>query len=278
MVEPAYIERDFGDRPFLRWAGGKQHLRRKIVERLPLLLGGGRYFEPFLGAAAVFLALAPPTARLSDLNAHLVDTYRAIRDDWAGVAQVLTKLAANHSPKSYYKVRDDYNVSRPGAARAAKFIYLNRSGYNGVFRVNRRGEFNVPIGNKNPFSIPSAAYLRRLSGVLQRAELGVLPYEVALDSARSGDIVYLDPPYPPLNGTSFFRHYTKDRFDDEDQRAVAAAATRLRHKGCFVAISNADTPEIRSLYATWKVEELSVPRWVMSGSRHRVQELLITSS
>lgn len=272
-----YVLHDFGDRPFLRWAGGKQQIRRLIMPRLVGLSEGGCYFEPFLGAGTMFLALRPAASILSDLNGHLMATYVAIRRDPMRVADAVERLAARHSSDHYYAIRTEYNRRRPSAQRAAQFIYLNRAGYNGVFRVNLRGEFNVPVGNKERLAIPSSDYLCRLALLLQTAQLMTSSYERALSAARDGDLVYLDPPYPPLNGTSFFRHYTKERFHDADQTAVAALADRLRRRGCRVVITNADTPLIRELYRNWRLEELSVPRWVMSGTRHRVQELLIMS-
>ena len=272
-----FVVTDFGERPFLRWAGGKQRLARQLQEIVGTPSGRKTYHEPFLGAASVFLAVRPRRAVLSDLNDHLIGMYVAVRNNPDEVGKLLAEMAARHSRGEYYRVRDEYNAAAPGPERAAQFIYLNRTGYNGVFRVNKKGVFNVPVGNKSPFTIPSITNLQRVAARLEHCELLVQPFEGVLSRAGRGDIVYLDPPYPPLNGTAYFRHYTPERFDTIQQTRVATVAKALRHRGCSVVISNADTDLIRDLYEGWKLNELTVARWVMSGTRHRVQELIITS-
>jgi DNA adenine methylase len=267
---------DFGRRPFLRWAGGKQYLLPRILGEIPDRLTG-RYFEPFLGAGSVYLALAPAEAVLSDLNEHLIDTYVAIRDAPDEVAALVAAHARADSPDHYYQVRHEYNAARASPARAAMFIYLNRAGYNGVFRVNRGGEYNVPYGQKDRLTVPSQSYLQRMARTLSSAQVRAEGYDVVLEGAEHGDLVYLDPPYPPLNGTAYFTHYTKERFGDADQRAVAELARSLRDRGCRVLVTNADTALIRELYDDWYLRPLTVPRWVTGRKRYRVQELIISS-
>jgi DNA adenine methylase len=265
-------------RPFLRWAGGKYYLWDALRHFVPEDVASRRYFEPFLGAGTMFLSLAHPNARLSDLNAHLIECYQAIRDSPDAVARELRIHARNDSEPYYYAVRDAYNRSRAGIARAARFLYLNRTGFNGVFRVNRSGSYNVPYGKKESPRFPSTLELRAASASLRKSQLTVSDYATALKDTRRDDFIYLDPPYPPLNGTSFFTHYTKDRFGEEDQRAVARMAESLDKRGCLVMLSHADTPLVRKLFRNFAISELSVTRFVTSSSvKHRVDELIITN-
>ncbi len=258
--------------------GGKFHVAEKLVRFIPGDISQHRYFEPFLGAGSLFLALQHPNAYLSDLNGHLIDCYKMIRDDPGAVHKELKVHASNDSEEYYYKIRDLYNRSRRGKARAGRFIYLNRTGFNGVFRVNRQGAYNVPYGNKASPRFPTEKELVDVARSLMSAELSTADYTTALKRAKAGDFVYLDPPYPPLNGTSFFTHYTSDRFGTSDQASVADCVRELDRKGCRVMVSNADTRAIRTLYKGFKITSLSVVRFVSSSAmKHRVGELIITN-
>jgi len=266
-------------RPFLRWAGGKFYLTDALLAFTPPDAHCRRYFEPFLGAGTLFFALGHPRARLSDLNGHLIDCYRAIRDEPAAVARQLRGHARNDSESFYYRVRNEYNRSRSGTSRASRFLYLNRTGFNGVFRVNRQGRYNVPYGRQAKRArFPSTRELVEISDLLRRSRLKVQDYCAALEDTKAGDFVYLDPPYPPLNGTSFFTHYTADRFAIDQQRRVSDCVRDLHRRGCLVMISNADTPVIRKLYKGFRVSRLSVTRYVSSQTvKHRVGEVIITN-
>jgi DNA adenine methylase len=265
-------------RPFLRWAGGKYHRARLLMRFAPQDVHQRVYHEPFLGAASLFFALIHRDARLSDLNGHLIDCYRAIRDSPLSVWKALREHQAADSEVHYYAVRSLYNRSRKGVARAARFLYLNRTCFNGVFRVNTRGDYNVPYGHKASPRFPAVSELLQASAALKRAVLEVQDYETALRAAQKGHFIYLDPPYPPLNGTSYFTHYTADRFGEEDQEKVAAAAMSLHKRGCLFLLSNANTPTIRRLYRGFNVHHLSVTRWVSSSrKKHRVDEVIITN-
>ena len=237
------------------------------------------YHEPFLGAASLFLELRPKSAFLSDLNESLIRTFEHVRARPDLVARYLAKHEALDSSPYYYSIRDKYNQSRQSScAQAARFIYLNRTCFNGVFRVNKRGRFNVPYGKLKHPLFPARSHLTQVSQALKNARLRVVPYREALDDAKAGDFVYLDPPYPPLNGTSFFRHYTRDLFDFADQEELARAAFRLRDRGCLLMISNADLPAIRQLYKGMCMTPLAVTRWVTCKNvKHSVSELLITT-
>jgi len=236
------------------------------------------YHEPFLGAGSLFFALSHPNARLSDLNKHLVECYTAIRDHPDAISKALRRHAREDSEDHYYAVRELYNRSPAGLARAARFLYLNRTCFNGVFRVNREGEFNVPYGHKESPRFPSSMDLHHVSKTLKTAHLEVQDYQTALQQADTGDFVYLDPPYPPLNGTSYFTHYTADRFSLADQAQVAHSVQDLHSRGCLFMLSNADTGAIRRLYQGFGIHKLSVTRFVSaSRKKHRVRELVITN-
>jgi DNA adenine methylase len=266
-------------RPFLRWAGGKSRIVRHLLKYLPEE-GFGDYWEPFLGSAALFFALAPERAHLSDSNSHLIACFKEVRDKPDLVFRYLRGHLAKTSEAYYYEVRAAYNRSKPSAAQAARFIYLNRTSFNGIFRVNQKGEYNVPYGHKEPPPAPSKEDLRVASDLLRNASLYDQSYDVVLadNPAEPGDLIYLDPPYPPLSATANFTHYTASRFSIGDHEKVAALANELRKHGCFVVISNTDTKPIRALYSGWNIHTLPVTRWIAAnGSRHKVAELVITS-
>lgn len=265
-------------RPFLRWAGGKSKIVHRLLKYVPVQYG--RYWEPFLGAAALFFALSPTKAFLSDLNDDLIECYRQVRDSPQLVARYIRRHASKTCEKYYYQVRDKYNRGRPSAAQAARFIYLNKTSFNGIFRVNLKGEYNVPYGRKERPALPTVDDLCAASDLLHRSVLSAAPYEAALQSnpPQEGDFVYLDPPYPPINRTAYFTHYTASRFSWEDQRSVAEVAKTLDRRGVFVMISNTDTRPIRELYDGWDCHPLPVVRWIAAnGTRHRVSELIITN-
>ncbi len=265
-------------KPFLRWAGGKTRFVHEIVSRLPKISADATYFEPFLGAGSVFLAYAPRRAVLSDLNPDLVRAFTYVRDCPNEVVQKLYSLHHRDSEATYYRVRTRFNNGGPDCLQAARFIYLNQTSFNGIYRVNNKGAYNVPYGYKTEPSIPGKHELEAASLLLKSADIKRADFQRALTDAKKGDVVYLDPPYPPLNGTSFFTHYTKERFADEDQIEVAKTANALRENGCSVVITNADTSLIRQLYADWTIAEITRPRWVTSSCHtHRVVELIITA-
>ncbi len=265
-------------RPLLRWIGGKQHLVRRLVPFVPADYKKRCYREPFLGAASMFLALRPEHARLADANEHLIRCYEAVRDSHHRVSAYLREHAAKDCPDHYYAVREEYNRRCPSAAQAARFLYLNRTCFNGVFRVNTRGRYNVPYGYKDHPIFPDREVLATVSQALGEAELVANDYKDSLAAAEPGDFLYLDPPYPPLNGTSYFTHYTKDRFDADDQRTLAESVCELDKQGCLFMMSNADTHMIRRLYRNFHVTRLPVTRYVTcKATKHRVGELVITN-
>lgn len=266
-------------KPLFRWAGGKQQILRKLVEFLPTNFHELTYREPFLGAGSLFFCAKPDCAVLSDLNADLIRTYESVVADADLISRYLREHAIKDSEDHYYEVRDMFNsASYYTGSQAARFIYLNRTCFNGIYRVNEKGDFNVPYGKKDKPIFPDVNHLRSVAAALTGAELIDCDFETALEDAGEGDFVYLDPPYPALNGTSYFTHYTVDRFDAKSQERLAEVVYELDEAGCRLLMSNADTPTISKLYRGFDQTSLGVPRYVTSKSvKHEVSELIITN-
>jgi DNA adenine methylase len=255
-------------RPFLKWAGGKRQLLPYLREFFPHQIG--RYWEPFVGSGAVFFDLCangrlrPDTAYLSDDNPDLIGTYLRVRDETVPLIGALSRLAEAHGRtgrEHYYRVRDEqFNPQRrqwreAGALAdaysidlAAMLIYLNRTGYNGLFRLNAAGEFNVPMGRYDSPTIVQAERLRAAASALAGATIRRAHFVEALRDAGRGDVVYLDPPYAPLSKTANFRGYTAAGFDASDQRKLRDLVLSLAARQVSVVLSNSTAPEIVALY------------------------------
>jgi DNA adenine methylase len=264
-------------KPFLRWAGGKSRLVKYFKNYIPKEFG--RYWELFLGSGALYFSLHPKSAYLSDSNVDLINCYRYVRDYPEAIFTYLKDHAKKNSEVYYYAIRDIYNRSKLSIAQAARFIYLNKTSFNGIFRVNLDGAYNVPYGHKEPPYLPSLDELKSISQLLKFTELESHSFvNVIHKNIKQSDFIYLDPPYPPLNGTSNFTHYTIGRFNWDDQEKVSDFAKLLTDKGCFVMISNSDHPKIRELYHGWNIVVLPVVRWIAAnGTRQKVNELVISN-
>ena len=265
--------------PVVKWAGGK----RALVPGLRALLPPrwNTYIEPFLGGAAMFLAVCTGPALLGDANRDLIEMYKAIRDEPAAVMSELDRLQPHVLDKDYYYlVRAQQAAQLPAAARAARLIYLNKTCYNGLYRVNRRGQFNVPFGR---YPAPPGLYQRdnllAVSRALSLATLMCADFEECLAGARAGDFVYLDPPYLPLSATANFTKYTVNAFSPAEQQRLANVIHELTDRGCFVLISNSDTPMIRELFSgpRYRIEVMQASRNINSDvrGRNKVSELAI---
>jgi len=266
-------------KPFLRWAGGKNRIVNFLEKRMPPnFSNGNEYYEPFLGAGSLFFRLKPLNATLSDNNKDLIECYKAVQKNPELIVKHLQQYLLNNCKNYYYKMRDKYNNSNPSIAKAALFIYLNKTCFNGIWRVNKKGEFNVPYGYREPL-LSSKDNLLNPSTALSKARIIHEDYKKVVEYARKGDFIYFDPPYPPLNGTSYFTHYTKEGFNREDHSELASVAKMLNKEGCHIMISNADIQFIRSLYKkVFNLYGLEVTRWISAnGKRHKVQELIITN-
>lgn len=271
MHVPTALESVTRPRPFLKWAGGKRQLLPELRRFVPPRFAA--YHEPFLGSGALFFdlwhrrLLDGRRCRLTDINPDLVGCYRAIACDVQGVIAELHRLAERHArdaTDTYYGVRDGaFNPQRRArhaapdgqaypAALAAMFIYLNRTGYNGLFRLNARGDFNVPVGRYASPRICDEGNLRAAADVLGSplVEIRHEPFTAAGDAAQAGDFVYLDPPYAPLSATASFTSYTRGSFSGDDQRRLQETVLRLARRGCFVVLSNSTAPLVSELYDT----------------------------
>lgn len=267
-------EHDVVPRPFLKWAGGKSQLLAQYARYFPNVLKG-TYHEPFLGGGAVYFCLRPPKAVLSDLNSELIRCYRVIKDRPEELISDL--LQHENTPDYYYHLRSLDPAAMSDVERASRTIYLNKTCYNGLYRVNRTGQFNVPFGRYlNPrFCEPEN--IRAVSRQLQSAELLVASFERVLQRAKKGDFIYFDPPYHPLSPTSNFTAYTKGAFGVEDQRKLAKVFEALDSRGCLVMLSNSATPLVSRFYKRYAKVRVSASRAINSvaSRRGRVSELLI---
>jgi DNA adenine methylase len=263
--KPALVDEAPQPRPFLKWAGGKGQLLEQFQRLLPA--SRGRYFEPFVGGAALFFSLRPDRAALSDVNKELIDCYRAVRDDVDGVIAALGEH--RYDAEHYYAVRSVEPSTLPQAKRAARTIYLNKTGFNGLYRVNRSGQFNVPIGRYTKPFFCDRANLRACSRALREVELGVRDFGKILGAAKAGDFVYLDPPYVPLSDTADFTSYIPGGFGLKDQGRLATFFAKLAAKGVYVMLSNSDTPTVRELYKGFHIDVVLASRSINSNGARR---------
>jgi DNA adenine methylase len=231
-------------RPFIKWAGGKRSLLEQIEPHVPRVYG--RYLEPFVGSAALFFRLGPRRALLSDSNERLIRTYRGLRDDPERVIALLSDYP--HERRFFERQRKRDIDGEDDAEVAAWFIYLNKTGFNGLYRVNSKNRFNVPFGDYQRPNICDADNLRRCAARLKDVKLEVLDFAKAARRAKKGDLIYFDPPYVPLSVTSSFTSYTKDRFGLEDQKRLRDLARALVKRGVHVLLSNSSAPAVHELY------------------------------
>jgi DNA adenine methylase len=265
--------------PFLKWVGGKAKLRHALDALMPPGVELMRHVEPFVGGGALFFARGPQRALLCDVNHDLIATYEVVRDELPELLAQLARLARGHDQERYYAVRERYNARKPKsrAERAAQFIYLNKTCFNGLFRVNRKGEFNVPMGRYANPNIADAAALRAACARLRHAELRCAPFECLLSEVRPGDFVYMDPPYEPLSRTSNFTSYARDGFSQVDQTRLRDVFRELDRRGARLMLSNSDAPLIRDLYRGYAIDEVLAPRAVNCDAKSRgpVRELIV---
>jgi DNA adenine methylase len=272
-------------RPFLKWLGGKSQLLPELSKHIPERFG--RYHEPFLGGGALFFHLAAAgritRATLSDQNAGLVATYKTVRDDVESLIRALRSYSRLYDTTQarrktiYYAVRGRTIAADQHIAAAARLIFLNRTCYNGAYRVNKRGEFNVPIGRYANPTICDAENLRACSRILAQTTLQAADFGLTSMDAHRGDFWYADPPYVPRNASSDFTAYTKESFGPAEQERLADIARRLKKKGVHVLLSNSDTPFVRKLYKDFAIRRVQARRAVNSRADRRgtVAELLI---
>jgi DNA adenine methylase len=262
-------------KPFLKWVGGKRQLLAELRAFVPSRYGC--YHEPFLGGGALFFDIRPSKSVLSDVNRELIDCYLAVRDQVASLIEALKEH--RYDEDHYYTVRDGDFSRASLVERAARTMFLNRTGFNGLYRVNRSGKFNVPFGRYTRPRICNEENLRACSAALESAELKVQDFETTCASARAGDFVYLDPPYVPVSRTAAFTAYAKGGFDLEDQRRLSVVFGQLSDRGVVALLSNSDVPEVRELYADFTVATVRASRAVNSDAlgRGSVSEVVVSA-
>jgi len=283
MIRNEQKEEIFALPIFLKWAGGKRRILKNLEPLFPERVE--RYFEPFLGAGSIFFFIKqkyrPRFSLISDANADLIQTYKTVRDAPDRLINFLKYFKKNNSEEFYYKVRKDLNEHAfEDHKRSAAFIYLNKTCYNGLYRVNLKNEFNVPYGRYESPEIYSSEGIMKASELLQGVQIECQDYQAILPSVKKGDFVYLDPCYDPIKRTSFV-HYTPDRFSISDRNDLFEFIATAKNRGAKILLSNNNIPEIRKLYTMpkFKIHEIEAFRSVGSkkGSRDKVIELAISS-
>lgn len=272
-------------KPFVKWVGGKRQLLKQFrASHLyppeafnPIK---NNYFEPFVGGGAVFFDLLPNKAFLSDLNKELVTTYNVIKNDVESLVKHLKKY--KYEKKYFLKIRSQKVGALTDLEIASRFIYLNRTAFNGLYRVNSKGEFNVPFGKYTNPQICDADNLRKVSGVLQNVEIKHQDYKEVLKKAKKGDFIYFDPPYFPVSKTASFTSYTKEGFLEKEQVELRNVFVELHKRGCFVMLSNSDTPFINEIYSGIRgvrISKIQAGRAINSkgSARGKITEVLVTN-
>ncbi|MGD0837773.1 MAG: DNA adenine methylase [Polyangia bacterium] len=268
---PDLDERKGHLRPFLKWAGGKTQLLPQFVQYYPPQGTVERYVEPFLGSSAVYFhfkaLVRPRQAILSDNNAELIATYAAVKSSVDQLINLLRAHKKRHSKDFFLAMRQEAPTSP--VAQAARLIYLNKTCFNGLYRVNSRGIFNVPFGRYTNPGIFDESALRAASAELASAKIEKRDFRSVLTRAEPGDFVYFDPPYHPLSSTAKFTSYTRAAFGESDQRDLAEVYRTLDRKGCLLMLSNSDTPLMHELYRGYSIRKVSARRLINSRADRR---------
>jgi len=262
--------------PFLKWPGGKRWFIQRHAHFLPVSYK--RYVEPFLGGGAVFFKLQPEAAILGDANADVINTYKGIQSNWWQIEQLLEHHQARHSEPYYYEVRS--RVPEDLIGQAARMLYLNRTCFNGIYRVNLKGEFNVPMGSKTTV-VQEGESLEAISKLLQGAALHCSDFELLIDQAGAGDFLFADPPYTVRHNNNGFIKYNEKLFTWEDQERLARALKRARDRGVMIVSTNANYNLLREIYRDFGFHLIEVSRYssisAKADSRRSFEELIILS-
>jgi DNA adenine methylase len=268
MVSPKrHIDESGPVRPFLKWAGNKYRILDRIKRHLP---DGNRLIEPFAGSGALFLNTDYKKNLLTDSNADLIELYNILKQEGESFINLARRyfIADNNRAERYYELRDRFNACSDPHQRAALFIYLNRHGYNGLCRYNKKGGYNVPFGRYMRPYFPERELLQ-FSHKARHAEFRRQSFEQTLKQARPGDVVYCDPPYVPLSSSANFTSYSADSFDLQLQSRLAELAQQTADRGIPVLISNHRTPFTREIYKTSEQEHFSVRRFISCNGKKR---------
>lgn len=270
-------------RPIVKWAGGKTQLLSEILGRAPKNFSA--YHEPFVGSGAVFFALSPNRATISDTNGNLISLYTHVRDNTVQLFEALRNLQVefNQLPSEeksahYYSKRALFNAEAKGSiSQSALMVFLNKTGFNGMYRENPKGEFNIPFAKKETVNLPTYEHLAACKSVLDEAEILHTGFESIGERAESGDFVYFDPPYVPLTKTASFTSYQAKGFSLNDHEKLARTFASLDDSGVKVLLSNSDTPEVRTIFRDFNIETVYARRSINSKGSGRgvVAEVLV---
>ena len=272
-------------KPFLKWAGGKSRIAKTIASSFPHSFNC--YFEPFLGSGAVYFEISPQTGILNDSNKMLIGTYEIIKEKPLELIKEMSSIENEYNLLSsidekaafYYNVRKKYNARQANdIIVAAQFIFLNKAGWNGMYRENAKGNFNIPFGKREKLKIYEKETIMAVSKDVQRIDFMCGDYKDAALKAKKGDLIYFDPPYVPLTDLSFTA-YQKEGFGEKEQIELRDLALELANRGCFVAISNSDCGKTRDLYKDFRIKEIPIMRTIgaKNYSRKRINEILAIS-
>jgi DNA adenine methylase len=276
-------------KPFVKWVGGKRQLLAQFREMElypPKAFNSktNKYFEPFVGGGAMFFDLLPLNASINDINSELVVTYTSIRDNAEQLISELNSGKYKYDKDIFLNIRAWELETVSEIKRAARFIYLNRTAFNGMYRVNKSGKFNVPFGRYTNPQICDAENIRRVAEVLKNTKVSNTSYKYVLDEAKKGDFVYFDPPYYPVSKTASFTSYSNDVFLEKEQQELKDAFIELHKRGCFVMLSNSDTPFVKSLFQQRKKDCITIHTVLAgrninsnAGKRGKIREVLITN-
>jgi DNA adenine methylase len=262
--------------PFLIWAGGKRWFVQQHADLLPKTFNC--YIEPFLGGGSVFFHLQPSKSILGDTNPDVIAAYQGIKDNWQALQRSLQYHQRSHSEEHFYKVRS--KLPSTVVQRASRMIYLNRTCFNGIYRVNLQGKFNVPLGSKDSVIFENESF-EDVSKLLKKADIRLADFEILIDEANSGDFVFADPPYSVSHNLNGFVKYNEKLFTWHDQERLAAALIRARDRGVIIASTNANHPSVRDLYSNKQFSLVTTSRYssisASSSSRKQFEELIILS-
>lgn len=269
--------------PFVKWAGGKKQLLPRLMEHVPEHYD--KYYEPFIGGGAFLLDLQPQIATINDVNEQLLNVYIRLQSDVEALIATINELDAIECDKEHYmKMRERYNKKIASGELdtecAALMIWINKHCFNGLYRVNGKGLFNVPYNNKATGSSIDEDNLRAIAHFLSTSDMTILhgDFENACETVRSGDFVYFDSPYVPVSETANFTDYTKDGFSYEDHKRLASLFRELDKRGAMIMLSNHNVPLVHELYEGFQIEEISVRRAINSDASKRVgKEVIITN-
>lgn len=261
--------------PFLKWAGGKRWFVQRHANLFPKTFN--RYIEPFLGGGAVFFHLQPEEALLGDINPDLIAAYCGIQNNWKSLIRSLQHHSRQHSDDYFYEIRG--RQPKEGISRASRMIYLNRTCFNGIYRVNQRGEFNVPRGTKDSVLLETD-HFDQMAKLLESADIRVADFETLINEAKSGDFVFADPPYTVRHNYNGFVNYNEKLFSWQDQERLANALIRAKKRGAHILSTNANHFSIRELYDKAGFNLTTTSRYspISASSQHRKQfeELIIS--